>query len=158
VSGEGSSRRGTLAYVGLGSNLGERELTIRRAAELIGTRRLSTVRETEPWGVERQPRFLNAAAELETELPPRALLERLLEVEHQLGRIRDGTRYGPRTIDLDLLLYGSEEVDEPGLVVPHPHLHERAFALEPLAELDPRLVVPGRGDVASLLAGIQSGA
>jgi 2-amino-4-hydroxy-6-hydroxymethyldihydropteridine diphosphokinase len=144
------------AYVGLGANLGDREATIRRAAELIGARRLSTIRETEPWGVEDQPLFLNAVAELDTELPPRALLGRLLEVERELGRTRDGSRYGPRTIDLDLLLYGAEELDEPGLTVPHPRLHERVFVLEPLAELDSALVVPGRGDVSSLLAGIQS--
>ncbi len=147
----------TIAYVGLGANLGDRETTIRRAAALIGARRLSTIRETEPWGVEDQPLFLNAVAELDTELSPRALLDRLLEVERDLGRVRDGARYGPRTIDLDLLLYGAEEVDEPGLTVPHPHLHERIFVLEPLAELDAVLVVPGRGDVVSLLAGLQSG-
>lgn len=146
----------TLAYVGLGANLGDREPTIRRAAGLIGARRLSTIRETEPWGVEDQPFFLNAVAELETELPPRALLDRLLEVERELGRIRDGERYGPRTIDLDLLLYGDETIDEPGLTVPHPRLHERVFVLEPLAELAPHAVVPGRGKVSELLAGLQS--
>jgi 2-amino-4-hydroxy-6-hydroxymethyldihydropteridine diphosphokinase len=146
----------TLAYVGIGSNLGEREQSIRRAATLIGARRLTSLRETEPWGVTEQPRFLNAAAELETELGPRRLLERLLAVESELGRVRDGQRYGPRTIDLDLLLYGGETVSEPGLVVPHPRLHERLFALEPLAELDPDLVVPGRGRVSALLAELQS--
>ena len=146
----------TRAYVGLGANLGDREATIRRAAGLVGADRLSTIRETEPWGYVDQPRFLNAVAELETELPPRALLDRLLEVERDLGRTREGPRYGPRTIDLDLLLYGDERVDEPGLTVPHPRLHERAFVLEPLAELDPALVVPGRGLVADLLARIQS--
>jgi 2-amino-4-hydroxy-6-hydroxymethyldihydropteridine diphosphokinase len=144
--------------VGLGSNLGDREAAIRRAAGLIGARRLSTIRETEPWGFEDQPRFLNAAAELETELPPRGLLERLLEVERSLGRTRTGPRYGPRTIDLDLLLYGEERLHEPGLTVPHPHLHERLFVLEPLAELDPELIVPGRGVVSDLLAGLQSSA
>jgi 2-amino-4-hydroxy-6-hydroxymethyldihydropteridine diphosphokinase len=148
----------TRAYVGLGANLGDREAAIVRAAGLIGARRLSTVRETEPWGtgVDGQPPYLNAAAELETELAPRALLDRLLDVVRELGRTRDGARFGPRTIDLDLLLYGGEEIDEPGLTVPHPRLHERAFVLEPLAELDPSLVVPGRGDVLALLAGIQS--
>jgi 2-amino-4-hydroxy-6-hydroxymethyldihydropteridine diphosphokinase len=144
------------AYVGLGANLGDREAAIRRAAELIGAVRLSSIRETEPWGVTDQPRFLNAVAETETELPPRALLTRLLEVERQLGRVRGEERWGPRTIDLDLLLYGSEAIAEAGLTVPHPHLHERLFVLEPLAELAPDLVVPGRGDVASLLARLQS--
>jgi 2-amino-4-hydroxy-6-hydroxymethyldihydropteridine diphosphokinase len=144
------------AYVGLGANLGDREASIRAAAEALDARRLSTIRETEPWGYADQPRFLNAVAELETELPPRPLLDRLLAVERELGRTRDGPRWGPRTIDLDLLLYGDERLDEPGLTVPHPRLHERLFVLEPLADLDPGLEVPGRGVVAALLAGIQS--
>jgi 2-amino-4-hydroxy-6-hydroxymethyldihydropteridine diphosphokinase len=144
------------AFVGLGANLGDREATIRHAAELIGARRLSTIRETEPWGFQDQPRFLNAVAELETKLPPRALLERLLEVERALGRVRAGPKWGPRRIDLDLLLYGEERLDEPGLTVPHPRLHERLFVLEPLTELDPALFVPDRGLVSDLLAGLQS--
>ena len=144
----------TRAYAGLGANLGDREAVIRRAAELIGASRLSTIRETEPWGYADQPHFLNAVAELETDLPPRALLDRLLEVERELGRTRSEPRFGPRTIDLDLLLYGRETVNEPGLRVPHPRLHERRFALEPLAELDPGLEVPGRGPVAALLAAL----
>ncbi|HEX6699784.1 MAG TPA: 2-amino-4-hydroxy-6-hydroxymethyldihydropteridine diphosphokinase, partial [Gaiellaceae bacterium] len=113
--------------------------------------------ETEPWGYADQPPFLNGAAAVETDLAPRELLETLLDVERALGRTRDGPRWGARTIDLDLLLYGDEAIDEPGLVVPHPRLHERIFALEPLAELDPALVIPGRGPVAALLAGLQSG-
>jgi 2-amino-4-hydroxy-6-hydroxymethyldihydropteridine diphosphokinase len=145
----------TLAYVGLGSNLGDRKATIRRAVELLGAARVSTLIETEPWGYADQPRFLNAVAELETDEGPRALLERLLEVERALGRTREGPRYGPRTIDLDLLLYGDEVVDEPGLTVPHPHLHERRFALEPLAELAPDLEIPGRGAIQALLAGLE---
>ena len=145
----------TRAYVGLGANLGDREATIRRAAELIGAARLSTIRETEPWGYADQPPFLNAVAEVDTELAPRELLDALLGVERELGRERgEGPRYGPRTIDLDLLLYGEETIDEPGLAVPHPHLHERRFALEPLAELDPALTVPGRGAVTDLLAAL----
>jgi 2-amino-4-hydroxy-6-hydroxymethyldihydropteridine diphosphokinase len=142
------------AYVGLGANLGDREASIRRAAELLGARRLSTIRETEPWGLEDQPAFLNAAAEVDTELSARELLERLLEIERELGRTRDGPRYGPRTIDLDLLLYSGETVDEPGLTVPHPRLHERRFALEPLVELAPEIVVPGHGRAADLLGRI----
>jgi 2-amino-4-hydroxy-6-hydroxymethyldihydropteridine diphosphokinase len=142
------------AYVGLGSNLGDRERAIRRAAALIEAHRLSSIRETEPWGYAEQPHFLNAVAELETELSPRELLDRLLEVERELGRTRDGPHYGPRTIDLDLLLYGEERVAESGLQVPHPRLHERRFVLEPLAELEPRLIVPGRGSVAALLAAL----
>lgn len=145
----------TRAYVGLGANLGHREATIRRAAAMIGAARLSTLRETEPWGYADQPAFLNAAAEVDTELGARGLLDRLLDVERELGREREaGPRYGPRTIDLDLLLYGEETIDEPGLTVPHPRLHERRFALEPLVELDPALVVPGRGTVEELLAAL----
>ena len=96
----------TLGYVGLGANLGDREGSIRRASELLGAQRLSTIRETEPWGVPDQPSFLNAVAELETTMSAHALLDRLLEVERELGRVRDGMRWGPRTIDLDLLVFG----------------------------------------------------
>jgi 2-amino-4-hydroxy-6-hydroxymethyldihydropteridine diphosphokinase len=147
-----------VAYVGLGSNLGEREEAIRHAAELIGARRLSAIVETDPWGYVEQPRFLNAVAELETALEPRLLLDLLLDVESQLGRERVGHRWGPRTIDLDLLLYGDRTVDEPGLAVPHPRMHERLFVLEPLADLAPLLEIPGKGTVQALLAGLQSGA
>ena len=146
----------TLAYVGLGANLGDRERSIRRAAELIGARRLSSIHETEPWGYSDQPLFLNAVAEVETRLEPRALLDELLAVERRLGRERSGPRYGPRTIDLDLLLYGSARIEEPGLTVPHSRLHERLFVLEPLAELAPSLEIPGNGTVQALLAGLQS--
>ena len=142
----------TRAYVGLGSNLGDREATIRAAvAALPGVVGISTLRETEPVGITDQPVFLNGVAAVETELAPRELLDALLAIERTLGRERR-ERWGPRTIDLDLLLYGGETVDEPGLTVPHPHLHERRFALEPLAELDPELDVPGRGRVRDLLA------
>jgi len=148
-------------YVGLGANLRDREATLRRAIELlredgdIDVLEVSTVRETDPVGFTDQPRFLNAAVALETDLSPQSLLERLLAVERRLGRTREGQRFGPRTIDLDLLLYGDETVNEPGVTVPHPRLHERRFALEPLVELDPDLVVPGRGRVSDLLAGLE---
>lgn len=144
------------AYVGLGSNLGDREGTILAAAERLGPHRLSRIRETEPWGYPDQPWFLNAAAELETELAPRELLERLLEIERGLGRTRNGPRYGPRTIDLDLLLYGDLVVAEPGLTVPHPRLAERLFVLEPLFDLNAGLYVPGYGPVGALIRGLQS--
>ena len=143
-----------IAYVGLGSNLGDREGTIRAAiAALPGVFAVSRLRETDPVGVTDQPTFVNGAVALETELSPRELLERLLAVERELGRERR-ERWGPRTIDLDLLLHGGETVDEPGLTIPHPRLHERRFALEPLAELDPELIVPGRGPVSALLAAL----
>jgi 2-amino-4-hydroxy-6-hydroxymethyldihydropteridine diphosphokinase len=149
------------AYVGLGANLGDREETISRAldvlrgAEGVDVVAVSTLRETEPWGPVEQPPFLNGAAELETTLSPRELLELLLEVERQLGRLRGGERFGPRTIDLDLLLYDDLELEEPGLTLPHARLHERRFALEPLAELAPDVRVPGRGKAVELLAGLE---
>jgi len=142
----------TVAYVGVGSNLGDREATIRAAiSALPGVVAVSQLRETDPVGIIEQPAFLNGAVALETELSPRQLLAALLAIERELGRERR-ERWGPRTIDLDLLLYGGETVDEPGLTVPHPRLHERRFALEPLVELDPELLIPGRGRVADLLA------
>jgi 2-amino-4-hydroxy-6-hydroxymethyldihydropteridine diphosphokinase len=151
------------AYVGLGANLGDREATIGRAVELlddldgVAVVGVSALRETEPWGPVEQPRFLNGAVVVETEVAPRSLLDALLAVERRLGRDRDHEeRWGPRTIDLDLLLYGDLVVDEAGLDVPHPHLHERRFALEPLAELAPDAVVPGRGRVANLLRALDA--
>jgi len=142
----------TRAYVGLGANVGDREATIAAAvARLPGVVAVSRLVETDPVGVVDQPPFLNGAAELETRLGPRELLDTLLAIERDLGRERR-ERWGPRTIDLDLLVYGDERVDEPGLTLPHPRLHERRFALEPLAELAPGLVIPGRGAVADLLA------
>jgi len=150
------------AYVGLGANLGDREATIRRAVELLAARpgiavaAVSTLRETDPVGYADQPRFLNGVAALEIALSPRALLDRLLAVEQELGRVRaEGPRFGPRTIDLDLLLYGDEVVDEPGLVVPHPRLVGRRFVLEPLHELDPELTLPDGRCVADLLLGLK---
>jgi 2-amino-4-hydroxy-6-hydroxymethyldihydropteridine diphosphokinase len=153
----------TSAYVGLGSNLGDREAMLRSALEQLAAEPgvevvgVSAFRDTAPVGIADQPRFLNAAAAVETLLSARELLDRLLGVERRLGRTREGPRFGPRTVDLDLLLYGDELIDEPGLEVPHPRLHERLFALEPLADLDPGLVVPGRGPLADLVAGLQSG-
>lgn len=148
------------AYVGLGANLGDREATIRRAlgalaaAPGVELAAVSQLRETEPVGYVDQPLFLNGAAALETTLEPRELLELLLRIERELGRTRTGPRYGPRTIDLDLLLYDGIRLREPGLTIPHPNVHERAFVLEPLAELDPVLFIPGRGGVRDLLAGL----
>ena len=146
----------TRAYVGLGANVGPREVTILRAVELLAAAdgvsvvAVSQLRETEPVGVVDQPAFLNAAVAVDTSLDARALLDLLLGVERELGRVRT-ERWGPRTIDLDLLVFGDETIDEPGLRVPHPRLGERRFALEPLAELAPDLVVPGLGRVADAL-------
>ncbi len=156
------SKESTIAYIGLGANLGEREKTIAEALRRIDDdERTSLLRstipiETDPVGYEDQPPFLNAAASLTTTRSPHELLDLLLEIERGLGRVRgEGPRYGPRTIDLDLLLYGDETIDEEALEVPHPRLHERRFVLEPLAELDPDLVVPGRGSVSALLAELE---
>ena len=147
------------AYIALGSNLGDREETIRAAvAALAAERRIavaavSALIETEPVGVVDQPRFLNGVAALDTDLPARELLDVLLDVERRFGRQREGTvPQGPRTLDLDLLLYGDEEIDEPRLRVPHPRLHEREFVLGPLEELAPSLEVPGKGPVQTLRA------
>lgn len=148
------------AYVALGANLGTREATLRRAVARLDGREdtvvvaLSQLRETEPVGLLDQPRFLNGVVVLDTHLGPRGLLDALLEIERELGRVRDGVRNGPRPVDLDLLLYDGETIDEPDLTVPHPRLHERRFVLEPLADIDPALSVPGRGTVAELLAAL----
>jgi 2-amino-4-hydroxy-6-hydroxymethyldihydropteridine diphosphokinase len=148
------------AFVGIGSNLGDREGQLRSARKLLAAEdgievvAVSRLRDTEPMGPVEQPRFLNGAVRLVTELSPRELLERLLAIEQRLGRVRTEP-FGPRTIDLDLLVYGDEVVEEPGLTVPHARLHERRFALEPLAELAPDLVIPGRGTVSTLLSGLE---
>jgi 2-amino-4-hydroxy-6-hydroxymethyldihydropteridine diphosphokinase len=151
------------AFVGLGANLGDREETLRAAVRRLGTLpetrvvRVSSFRDTAPVGYVDQPRFLNAAAELETALPAGSLLEALLDVEREFGRDRSSVpRHGPRTLDLDLLLYADESIAAPGLEVPHPRLAERTFVLEPLAELDPTLKVPGKGAVQTLLARLDS--
>jgi len=150
----------TRAYVGLGANLGDREGMLRLALERIAAEpsvelvAASTLRETEPEDYLDQPLFLNAAAAVETDLSPRQLLARLQLIECELGRRRAGPRFGPRVIDLDLLLYGSLTMSEPEIEIPHPRLHLRRFALEPLAELDPELEVPGKGSVSALLAGL----
>jgi 2-amino-4-hydroxy-6-hydroxymethyldihydropteridine diphosphokinase len=146
----------TVAYIGLGANLGDREENIRAAIERLaelGALLVSSFRETDPVGVTEQPRFVNVVAELETELGASALLGQLLEIERELGRDRSREqRWGPRTIDLDLLLYGDEVIDEPGLTVPHPRLAERRFVLEPLHELAPDLALPDGRRIRDVLA------
>jgi 2-amino-4-hydroxy-6-hydroxymethyldihydropteridine diphosphokinase len=146
------------AYVALGSNLGAREqhlcAAIRALRETRGVRnvRVSRVYETAPVGPGEQGPYLNAVASLETDLAPRALLERLLAIERDEGRERGLQRNEARSLDLDLLFYGDRLIDEPGLVVPHPRLHERPFVLEPLADLAPGLVHPRLGESAAALA------
>lgn len=156
----------TIACVGLGANLGDAAATVRAAqqalGELPGTRLVAASRlyRTPAWGKTEQPDFINAAALLETSLPARELLDGLLEIERRFGRTRaaDGSdRWGARTLDLDLLLYGAQVIDEPGLHVPHPHLYERAFALVPLLEVAPLAVIPGRGLACELPAAMAAG-
>jgi 2-amino-4-hydroxy-6-hydroxymethyldihydropteridine diphosphokinase len=136
------------AYVGLGSNLGNRQDNLRSALSrlaalpTITVTRVSSLYETAPVGVTNQPNFVNAVAALETALPAVDLLDILLHLENQLGRVRT-FRWGPRVIDMDLLLYGDKQIDLPSLTVPHPRLRERAFVLVPLAEIAPELVLPG---------------
>lgn len=152
------------ACIGLGANLGDAAGTVRAAAlsldALPDTRllRVSRLYRTPAWGVTAQPDFINAAALLDTALPPRALLEALLDTERRFGRDRSAAdRWGPRTLDLDLLLYGTQVVDEPGLAVPHPHLRRRAFALVPLVEIAPDACIPGVGPARDALAAMESG-
>ena len=139
------------AFVGLGSNLGEREAMIRQALESLAKLpqttlvKASSLYDTEPVGEVDQPNFLNAVAQIETELTPRQLLWNLFLIEKRLGRVRTH-RWGPRTIDLDLLLYGGLIIEEPDLTVPHSELARRSFVLVPLVELDPLLVHPASGD------------
>ena len=140
------------AYVGLGSNLGERESLLKSAleqlAQLPETRlgKVSSLYDTAPVGELDQPNFLNAVAQLETALTARQFLWNLLLIERRLGRVRHAAqRYGPRTIDLDLVLFGDQVIDTPDLKVPHPEYHRRAFVLVPLAEIEPKLVHPVLG-------------
>ena len=145
-------------WIGLGSNLGDSAGLIASALHHLRLEpdmrlvRYSSLYRTVPWGLREQPDFCNAVAEFETGLDPSEILAVLQRVEKMLGRVRFGPRWGPRKIDIDLLLIGDGTFDLPGLSVPHPRMHQRAFVLEPLAELEPDLPVPGRGTVADCLA------
>lgn len=152
-----------LAVVGIGGNIGDAAATVCASFDALGsiphTRvvRRSRLYRTPAWGVTAQADFVNAAALLETSLPPLELLHALLQLEREAGRQRsaDGSdRWGPRTLDLDLLLYGDGAVDLPGLHVPHPRLAERAFALVPLVEVAPDAIIPGIGPAAHVLAAL----
>jgi len=149
----------TVAYLGLGGNMGEREVMLARAAARLdahpGIRVLgrSSLYETEPVGPAGQPWYLNAVLETETSLSPLELLGACKQIEADLGR-RRGLRWGPRPIDIDILLFGHFEISTPDLVIPHPELRKRAFVLVPLAEIAPDLVLPGGGTVRSVLAGL----
>jgi 2-amino-4-hydroxy-6-hydroxymethyldihydropteridine diphosphokinase len=142
------------AVIALGSNLGNRELYIDSAvaelAKVIEITHLSTNHETDPVGGPEQPKYLNAIAIAETELDPRELLIIMLEIENRLGRKRE-VHWGPRTIDLDLIVFGDEVIDSEVLVLPHPRAHERKFVLEPWLEIDPDAYIPGIGEIENIL-------
>jgi 2-amino-4-hydroxy-6-hydroxymethyldihydropteridine diphosphokinase len=148
-----------IAWVGIGANLGDARANvldaIDRLARLPGARlvRTSSLYRTAPIDSSGDD-YVNAVAALDTDLDAHALLQALFAIEQAHGRERP-YRNAPRTLDLDLLLYGDQVIDDaPGLIVPHPRMHERAFVLAPLAEVAPGLVIPGRGPVAALLAGV----
>lgn len=152
----------TIALVGLGANVGDAVATVRHAFgdldALPDTRllRASRLYRTPAWGRTDQPDFINAAAMLETALGARELLDAMLGIEHEAGRERNADqRWGPRTLDLDLLLFGDAVIEEPGLHVPHPHLHERAFALLPLVEIAPDAMIPGLGAARAVLEAME---
>lgn len=146
------------AYVGLGSNLGQPVLQIRRGYEALAAlpeSRLvaeSPLYKNDAVGPTPQPPFVNGVAEIETALSPHELLNALLETERAMGRMRDGSRWGPRTIDLDLLTYGDCEIDDENLTLPHPEMSRRRFVLLPLSDIAPCLVIPGCGPIDTLLA------
>ena len=143
----GNSVSEAVAYLGLGTNMGDREENLKAAMRLLSAdagiraQGWSRIYETEPWGLTDQPKFLNIAVEVATTLTPEVLLTLCKQVEGTLGRV-PGPRWGPRLIDVDILLYGSEVVDLPQLQIPHPRLHLRAFALVPLAEIAPDVLHP----------------
>jgi 2-amino-4-hydroxy-6-hydroxymethyldihydropteridine diphosphokinase len=136
------------AYLGLGSNLGSRldnlRAGLRRLGPVVQVTAISALYETAPIGVTEQPSFLNAVCSVTTTLAPHPLLDRLKEIERELGRT-EGRRWGPRPLDLDILLYDEDRIELRDLEIPHPRLRERAFVLRPLSELDPDLVIPGDG-------------
>jgi 2-amino-4-hydroxy-6-hydroxymethyldihydropteridine diphosphokinase len=146
------------AFISLGSNLGDRGAHLQRALDALRATRgiqwigMSRIYETDPVGPPPQGPYLNAVAELETGMEPRALLERLLQIEAEEGRVRGGVRGEARILDLDLLLFADCCIDEDGLVVPHPRMHERGFVLEPLCELAPQRVHPRSGETVAELA------
>ena len=148
----------TLAYVGIGSNLEDPRRNVEQALEELKSLerttllRHSSLYRSAPIGYSEQPQFVNAVAALETALAPERLLDELQAIEARHGRRRSFAN-APRTLDLDLLLYGKQTIRLPRLTVPHPRMHERAFVLRPLLELDPQAEIPGKGNAAELLAG-----
>ncbi len=158
-----SNPAATDAYVALGSNLGDSRATLAGAVEALASLPASSltgrsrVYRTPPWGPVDQPDYLNAAVRLRTSLAPSALFDALMAIERRFGRTRDGERWGPRTLDLDLLHMEGVRLDDPGLTLPHPRASERAFVLLPLSDLAPDLLLPGQGRVAELLKRVDTG-
>jgi len=153
----------TRVFVGIGGNVGDVETTIAEAMWALDSLPQTSIRaqsrmyRTPPWGNTEQPPFINAVVELQTRLSARVLLDLLLDIELRFGRDRsEGEKWGPRELDLDLLIYGDEQLDEPGMHVPHPRLHERAFVLVPLAEIAPKLEIQGVGRVSELVAAVDA--
>lgn len=159
-SQEASGLPPVTAYLGLGSNQGDRGAMLRdaltrlEASRRVRVRKKSSLYETAPVGVTEQPWFINLVAEVETDLLPLQLLDLVLTVERGLGRVRT-RRWGPRTIDIDILLYGDLAISTPTLVIPHPEMTRRRFVLEPLVEIAPDLRLPAGQRVASFLDGIR---
>ena len=153
----------TVAHIGIGSNLGDSQKIVAAAVDAlaglphVSALRASALYATPPWGVVDQPPFVNAVVEIDTSATARELLDDLLVIERAAGRVRDGSRWGPRMLDLDLLLYGDAVLSEPGLDVPHPRIAQRAFVLLPLADVAPDLDVPGAGRVRELLERVDAG-
>lgn len=151
-----------VAHVALGANLGNPEGQVLAAIESLAglpqTRLLlrSRLYLTPPWGVTTQPPFVNAVVQLDTQLPPDDLMATLLRIEREAGRVRNGERWGPRMLDLDLLLYGDLVRDDEQLTLPHPRIAGRAFVLLPLADVAPDLEIPGQGRVVDLLARVDA--
>lgn len=152
----------TVAFIALGSNLGDTQghvLGAFGALDALPQTRLlarSALYLTPPWGVLDQPAFINAVAQIDTGLTPHQLLDALLKIERDAGRVRDGERWGPRTLDLDVLHMDGVVLSDDRLTLPHPRMAERAFVLLPLNDLAPTLELPGQGKVADLLAGIET--
>lgn len=140
-------RMGERVFIAIGSNLGDREANCRSAIERlkyaprVRVIKESSLKETEPWGRTDQPAFINAAVEIETDLPPKELLALLKDIEGRIGR-KARERWGPREIDLDVIFYGERVIKEEGLTIPHPQAHKRLFVIEPIAELAPDFVHP----------------
>lgn len=153
---ERSGQRWCPAYIGIGSNLESPVQQVNRALDALAVlpqSRLilrSSLYESAPVGPQEQPNFINAVAALLTTLDGRALLAELQAIEKEQGRVRTGERWGPRTLDLDLLVFGGMTIDEPGFTVPHPRIAERNFVLLPLTEIAPHIMIPGVGTVSSV--------